>query len=246
MQGWISLHRKLLESKIFQNEKLLKVFIYCLLKASHIEHQQQVGRQVVTIKPGQFVFGRKKAAMELDMKESTVRDYMNLLKYDNTIDIKSTNKYSIVTIVNWELYQDTNEKRDNKNDSKDDNKKTAEGQQINTNNNDNNGNNVNKEYMRKIELFNQWWNLYNKKVDRKKCETKFLKILEKHSFEEIVEGTKRYLDYLKATNTDKQYQKHPSTFLNNENWKDEFEIPQPQKQQQPQRKPIFKSEPDYD
>lgn len=244
MQGWISLHRKLLESKIFQNEKLLKVFIYCLLKASHIEHQQQVGRQVVTIKPGQFVFGRKKAAMELNMKESTVRDYMNLLKYDNTIDIKSTNKYSIVTIVNWELYQDTNEKRDNKNDSKDDNKKTAEGQQINTNNNDNNGNNVNKEYMRKIELFNQWWNLYNKKVDRKKCETKFLKILEKHSFEEIVEGTKRYLDYLKATNTDKQYQKHPLTFLNGENWKDEYE--EHQKQKQSQNRPIFKREPDYD
>lgn len=75
------------------------------------------------------------------------------------------------------------------------------------------------------KLFDHWWNFYGKKLDRKKCETKFLKILEKHSFDEIMEGTQRYLDYLKATNTDKQYQKYPYTFLNGENWKDEYEIP---------------------
>ena len=35
MTGWIKLHRKLLDSPIFQNEKLFKVFAYCLMKASH-------------------------------------------------------------------------------------------------------------------------------------------------------------------------------------------------------------------
>ncbi|WP_193065347.1 DNA replication protein DnaD [Oceanobacillus oncorhynchi] len=131
MNGWIKLHRKLLGSPIFQNEKLLKVFMYCLLKASHSDHQQVVGRQIVPLKPGQFVFGRKKAAIELDLKESTVRDYMNTLKSDNVITITPTNKFSVITVVNWEFYQD--EKEDNRQQK--DNKATTERQQTNTNKN---------------------------------------------------------------------------------------------------------------
>ncbi|WP_461181859.1 hypothetical protein [Virgibacillus kimchii] len=77
----------------------------------------------------------------MSMKESTVRDYMNLLKSDETIDIKATNKFSVVTIVNWDFYQDKEEKTD----SKDDSKRTAEGQQKDTNNNGNNADNGNKD-----------------------------------------------------------------------------------------------------
>ena len=148
MQGWIKLHRKLLTSDVFQNDKMLKVFIYCLLKATHSERSQKVGRQNVELKPGQFVFGRKKAAYELNMKESTVRDYMKLLEEDNIINMKSTNKYSVVTVVNWEFYQLEGEKSDNN----DDNKKTTEGQQKDTNKNDKNvKNEKNNNYTSKIK-----------------------------------------------------------------------------------------------
>lgn len=140
MEGWIQLHRQLLVSDIFQNEKMLKVFVYCLLKASHKDHKQKVGRQTVELKPGQFVFGRKKASVELNMNESTLRDYMYALRDENTIDIKSANKFSVITVVNWELYQSKEENADNKYD----NKKTTKGQQKDTNNNGNNGNNGNK------------------------------------------------------------------------------------------------------
>lgn len=135
MDGWIKLHRKLLVSNVFDNEKLLKVFIYCLLKASHDGHNQQVGRQVVPLKLGQFVFGRKKAAAELNMKESTVRDYMNILKDDGVIDIKSTNKYSIVTIENWAFYQTSDDKNRQQTQHQIDTKSTSDEHQINTNKN---------------------------------------------------------------------------------------------------------------
>lgn len=131
MQGWIKLHRKLLGSPIFQNEKLLKVFIYCLMKATHSDHEQIVGRQNVQLKPGQFVFGRKKAALELDIKESTIRDYMNVLKADNVITITPTNKFSVITVVNWGVYQD----QDDDNRQQKDNRTTTERQQTNTNKN---------------------------------------------------------------------------------------------------------------
>lgn len=137
MQGWIKLHRKILTSNIFQNEKLLKVFIYCLTKASHAHHKQTVGRQIVDLEPGQFVFGRRKAALELDMKESTVRDYINVLKSDNVISVNSTNKFSVITIANWTFYQEEKENTD----SKSDNKPPTKGQQTNTNKNGKNDKN---------------------------------------------------------------------------------------------------------
>lgn len=134
MHGWIKLHRELLKSNIFQNEKLLKVFMYCLLKASHTDYTAKVGLQNIDLKPGQFVYGRKKAALELDMKESTVRDYMKLLKDDSTIAMNSTNKYTVVTIVKWGEYQNEIEPPRQQNDSR----MTADRQQNDTYKNDKN------------------------------------------------------------------------------------------------------------
>ncbi|HIH1255039.1 TPA: DnaD domain protein [Staphylococcus aureus] len=138
MTGWIKLHRKLLDSPIFQNEKLFKVFAYCLMKASHKDHTQLVGRRVVELEKGQFVFGRKRASEELRLKESTVRDYIKLLENLGTIVVKSDNKFSVITVVNWVIYQSMEENSDSKND----NKSTTNQQQINTNKNVKNGDNV--------------------------------------------------------------------------------------------------------
>ena len=134
MAGWIKLHRKIINSTVFDNEKLLKVRIWCLLKATHDEYEQLVGRQIVNLQKGQFVTGRNAASKELKMTPSTTWDYLKVLERNQNIDIKSNNKYSIVTIVNWELYQSENEISDNKS--------TTNQQQINTNKNIKNNKNI--------------------------------------------------------------------------------------------------------
>ena len=140
MEGWVKLHRKLLESPVFQNEKLLKVFVWCLLKASHTEHAELVGLQKVSLHPGQFVYGRHKAAEELKIKESTLYKYMMWLKNEEILNIQSNNKFSVVTVVNWELYQIDEPKSNSKSNSKG----TTKEQQRNTNKNDKNDKNDKK------------------------------------------------------------------------------------------------------
>lgn len=103
--GYIKVSRDLLGSRIFGNEKLLKVWIWCLLKAAHKEHEQMIGMQKVLLRPGQFVFRRPRAASELGLTESTVWRLMNFLKAENSLDIKTSNKYSVVTLINWGFYQ---------------------------------------------------------------------------------------------------------------------------------------------
>jgi hypothetical protein len=130
MAGYICLHRKLLESTVFENEKMLKVWIWCLLKATWQERDQQVGLQVVHLFPGQFVFGRKVAAAELGMNESTVYQYINVLKTKGNLSIKPNNKFSVINVENWGLYQDNDSVVEQQNN----NKITTKKQQNNTNN----------------------------------------------------------------------------------------------------------------
>lgn len=58
---WIKFYRKLLKSPIFDNEKALKVWVWCLLKATHVEREQLVGRQKVQLKKGEFIFRKKES-----------------------------------------------------------------------------------------------------------------------------------------------------------------------------------------
>lgn len=145
MAGWLKIHRQLMHSPVFENEKLFKVFMYCLMKASHKEHEQLVGRQVVQLKPGQFVFGRKKASIETNMSPSTLWGYVLTLKKMGNLDIKSNNKFSVITVVNWAIYQQDDKDFDSKRTTDGqqmDNKWTADEQQMDTNKNVKNGENV--------------------------------------------------------------------------------------------------------
>ena len=129
MDGYIKLHRKLLSSAIFDNPNLLKVFIWCLLKASYQERDQVVGLQTVKLLPGQFIYGRVKAGAELRMNPSTAHRYMLRLKSFGNVDIKANNKFSVITVANWGFYQSDNQADDNKAD----NKWTTNEQQMDTN-----------------------------------------------------------------------------------------------------------------
>lgn len=98
--------RSLLNSKQFQNEKCLKVWIWCLLKATDNPFNAVIDRQVISLKQGQFVYGVIKASEELNMPQSTVRSWMQWLRKIGSISIEPTNKFSIITITNDAVYRE--------------------------------------------------------------------------------------------------------------------------------------------
>jgi hypothetical protein len=141
MQGWIKLHRKLLASSVFQNPNILKFWVWCLLKASHAEYTTRIGLQEVALSQGQFPFGRNAASVELNMNPSTIYKYLNLLEKERLISTKRNNKFTIVTVENWVLYQGDNECEEQQNN----NNVTTKEQQRNTNKNVKNDKNVKKD-----------------------------------------------------------------------------------------------------
>ena len=63
-RGYVKLWRKSLDAGWIRNHKLWTFWTWCLMKASHKEHDTVVGCQAVHLLPGQFIFGRKKASEE--------------------------------------------------------------------------------------------------------------------------------------------------------------------------------------
>jgi hypothetical protein len=65
--------------------------------------------------------------------------------------------------------------------------------------------------------FDDFWNLYDKKVDRTKAEAKW-KLLSQKEKEEAVE----YIPAYKLAQPDKKFRRNPETFINNKTWQNEI------------------------
>jgi hypothetical protein len=106
MAGWVKLHRSLSTSAIASKPDFLSVWIHLLMDATHKPASVLVGRQVVDLEPGQMVFGRKAFSAKTGVSEAVIRSSLNALQTLQQITIKSTTKYSIISIVNWQKYQE--------------------------------------------------------------------------------------------------------------------------------------------
>ncbi len=136
--GWVKLHRKILDNDIFKNDKLFRVFMYLLLKASHSERDQLIGDSIVALKAGQWATGRKAISRDTGLTEQNVRTAISKLEKLGILTIKVTVKYSIFSISNWDSYQQDNQQVTSK--------QPASNQQVTTINNVKNEKNV-KEYI---------------------------------------------------------------------------------------------------
>lgn len=65
--------------------------------------------------------------------------------------------------------------------------------------------------------FEEFWKLYDKKCDKAKCMTLWAKMSTKDKA-----ACMEYIPMYKQAQPDKQYRKHPLTFLRNKSWNDEL------------------------
>jgi len=80
------------------------------------------------------------------------------------------------------------------------------------------------------DSFDKWWNLYNKKRGRVKCEKKWKRMSRKDR-EACLAATPAYVNSIE----EKVYQKDPFTYLNQRGWEDEIINPDRYERVQPDR-----------
>lgn len=76
------------------------------------------------------------------------------------------------------------------------------------------------------DYFSEWWDLYPNKKGKEAAQKKFEKLLEedKAKFEDLINGVEKYKLEVDQKNTPKQYIKHPTTWLNQGCWLDDYDI----------------------
>lgn len=161
--GYVCLWRKSLNSLVFGNEKCWKIWCWCLMRANFKENTFLLGRKKITIKPGQFVMGLKKSKEELDLAVSTIHYWLSFLEDEEMVELKKTNKYTIITIKNWKDYQGVELKKNSN--------QNANGTLKETNNNVNND----KEVTNVTEKYSE---LVYEDIDQPKKISKPVKVLE--------------------------------------------------------------------
>ena len=102
---WVKIYRKSIENGWLTNNKLWTFWTYCLMKANWERKEILHGNEKVILEPGQFISGRKVAAEETGLSEQSVRTCLHNLENLGNLTIKSTSKFSIVTVCNWGTYQ---------------------------------------------------------------------------------------------------------------------------------------------
>lgn len=100
-QGFIKIWRKFLKWEWYADSDMKAVFLHLVLTANYKDTKWRG----LKIKRGQVVTGRKKLSKDLKISEQTIRTCLSRLKSTNEITIKSTNRFSIITICNYKTFQ---------------------------------------------------------------------------------------------------------------------------------------------
>ena len=105
--GFIHLYRSMLTTSFARKPNLVAAWVHCLLLASWKEYDTMIGMTPVHLKPGQFITGRKRFAEETGLSENVVRNALSHFSNQGMIKVDTSQGQaaSIVTIVNWETYQ---------------------------------------------------------------------------------------------------------------------------------------------
>lgn len=208
MQGWVKIHRQLKDKAYYKDSEFIHLWLHLLLCANHDNGEYLNGYEIVKLKKGQFITGRKKLSLETGISESKIERILKVFESEQQIEQQTNSRNRLISIVSWDKFQQSEQQKDSK--------WTASEQQVNTNKNEKNYKNE-KNIIEVYPTFEDFWNLYDKKVDKPKSESKWNSLTQSEK-----ESIMNYLPAYIQSTPDKQFRKHPKTFLTNKSWNNEI------------------------
>lgn len=100
---WIKLNRGILAWEWYSDANTMRVFVHLLLKAN-VKSRTVKNK---SIKRGQLMTSIQSIAGELGMTRQNVRTAIDHLKETGEIEVVMSRSYAVVTIVNYDRYQDS-------------------------------------------------------------------------------------------------------------------------------------------
>lgn len=101
LTGYIKLYRKLIQWGWYQDNVVKSLFLHCLLMASFKDFNW-MGEKM---KAGQFITSLRHLSEDLGFSIQQIRTALKKLESTKELTYKSTNKFTVITVLNWGSYQ---------------------------------------------------------------------------------------------------------------------------------------------
>lgn len=152
LQGYIKLYRQIQENWLWQERRTFskaEAWIDILLMVNHSDKKVPLGNELIPVKKGSRIISIRQLCEKWNWSNTKVKSFLELLQKDEMIVYKSDTKKTVLSVVNWELYQCSNDTET----SQKHRKNVTETSRKHTNNNDKNVNNDKEIY---TVLFEKW------------------------------------------------------------------------------------------
>ena len=107
-QGWIKLHRKIRECESIWNDKPFsrgQAWIDLLLIANHEDKEIMFDGSMYMVKRGQKLTSIRKLSEQWGWSRTKTTKFLNELEKAQMLEVKSDTKKTVLTIVNYDIYQ---------------------------------------------------------------------------------------------------------------------------------------------
>ena len=111
-QGWIKLHRCICNNPIWTEEKFNRgsAWVDLILMANHEDKKVLFDGGLIECKRGQKITSIRKLSERWKWSRDKTKRFLDLLQSDGMISYKTDHKKTIINIVNYNVYQDREEK----------------------------------------------------------------------------------------------------------------------------------------
>lgn len=214
-QGYIKLHRQIMECSIWDIEEVYdkrSAWVELLLLANHKDKKTLFNNEMITIKRGQHLTSIRKLAERWGWSRGKVDRFLRLLENEQMVDTKRATNNILINIVNYNVYQYTEDDRRATDGHETDHRRATDEPQTDTNNNDKNVKNEKKDIYN--ASFEEFWKIYAKKKDKGRAyECYKARLANGFSEAEMLEACKNYMAECKKNDTPLKYIKDAKTFL---------------------------------
>ena len=200
---------------IYEDAEYLKIWITMLSRARYL-HEDKTGLYKginYTVAYGEFIFGRPKWSMDLNIGEQKIRTCIKKLVADEMISIvKKYSKLTIFSVTNYAKYNQQLDQQQQQITESSNHQITstepADNQQVTTTKKDKKVKNVIY-----TENFESFYKLYPNSCNKEQTFTNYKNVLKIYKHEEIILATQNYIKVLKKKNTTKDYTTKSSNFV---------------------------------
>jgi len=196
------------------------LFQYLIDKAAYKETETSFRYQCVKLQKGDVLVGRDSLSANTGVSRQSVRTCLNYLKSTNRITIRSTNRYSIISILKWDTYQGDNTEINQQDNQQTNQHPTSIQPATNHIEEVKKLKKVKKNPSAYTPEFSSFWEAYPKHIGKQVAFESYQRVVPTYPAEDVIAAAKEYAQKCAHDKTEEKFILHPSTFLNKDRWKD--------------------------